>query len=847
MNSRPFALLRKGVFSFGPSFFRLSCILHIADIFRNFFISFFRHLFFSRLSFTYFLPLCFIGSLLPLAFTGCSGSSGGSLPPFPYPYPTNFVITGTLNLSDVALHPDLGGIIPAYSTGTATGTSTGTNTSLSTRTRLHSPSSSLLLHPSLIDHSSFSAVVEDDPTPAVSLASDGKFTLAPLTIRDQVVVRISSNIHPGLIFEWMAADSNGLYGTHNVQVTVPTTVRSFIARTARERYGRRLNPDLIADAQIRDAVEAIHLVLEKRPDLLPAIGGLEAIPDVRKAVDASAAALHAAGVGEYPREWTILVYQAGDNQLSQPLALDLDEMKQAVLPAKTALLVQTDSPNDGIRRIWIDKGKEVLLGQIGKADSADPAKVADFLAWSRRVFPARRFALILASHGLGWRQSDSRGILTDDSSGTTVDLVSLKAWLTGAESVGGTFLRPLDLLGFDACLMGLFETAWQFRNNAQCLVFSEANEPASGWPYKTVLTNFASSAATLDGMGFGRLICQEYQKAYSSLQSGKYSGTMSIIDTSGLPLLHDRFAAWVQILYDNRGTLSAPMIGLRDAWRTDASNLTGAERYRVQAFEFTDYRDLTDLVQAAMDVAPITRLTAEPLLLSIPKAVPLSVRFGEKYTRASGLSICLPAAVDFADYGTAGQPGRRYVDLDLAYDTAWATWLSVMNPTPKPKADGRQLRVFLSWKTSADLDLYIGEPDPAASTDSSRILWHGASEGSATPNGRFSPDSTASGLSEEAWTAETRIATGRYWVVANYYRKSSTTGSADVSVKISTTSGSQIYVKQGLSIGNRFEAAIITVATSTITWEPIPEPEVPASVMKTLESALLQKEVSASQ
>ncbi|EKD81140.1 MAG: hypothetical protein ACD_39C01952G0001, partial [uncultured bacterium] len=44
--------------------------------------------------------------------TGCSGESGPT-PYFAFPYPTDLRISGIVNLADVAVHQDLGGINPS--------------------------------------------------------------------------------------------------------------------------------------------------------------------------------------------------------------------------------------------------------------------------------------------------------------------------------------------------------------------------------------------------------------------------------------------------------------------------------------------------------------------------------------------------------------------------------------------------------------------------------------------------------------------------------------------------------------------------------------------------------------
>lgn len=751
--------------------------------------------------------LVFFLAFLPVWFSsGCSGSSGGGPPSFSYPIPTDLTIIGSIDLSNVAIHSTLGGITP-----------------------------------SLLNHSGFKITVQDDPTPSAVVSQTGSFTLAGLSIRDQIVLRAEDQNHPGFALEWMAVDAVGLFGIRSARIGVPSTARSLITRAMRDRYGRRLNPDLLTDAQIASTAKAIYQVLERNPELLSATGGLETAPAVRKAVDEMAAGLDRGNAGDFPRDWTILVYQAGDNQLAAEFRKDLEDMQKIVLPSRIALLIQSDLPFDGIRRFWINQGKSIELGKVGIANSADPLKVADFLAWAHRAFPARRFALFLSSHGTGWRGEEAgRGILSDTPTGATVDFVSLKQALLLAETHQYSFQRPLDLLGFDASLMASLEVAWQIGQTTRYGVFSQANEPASGWDYRPILAALASSPAIIDGEALGKLICNSYFTTYTTPPlAGRYSGTMSLITTANLPTLQSTFSAWAGYLADHASTLAWPLSGLRDSLRTEVATLTGTERYRVQAFELPDYRDLIDLVEASTAFDEGTRLTAEPFLKAFSSTVIHTVRFGPRYTRAHGLSIALPSAADAADYGAGLLPGRRYADLDLAIQSRWDDVLLAINPSPLGRVDGRGLKVELSWSSDADFDLYIGTPDPTAATDPSRLLWQSSVAGSASPDGSFHPDSLQSKLREETWTGAPMVSPGRYWVIAVHASSSPDPRGVSPRVKITSLSSSQSFVGPEVVAGRWFEAAIIDVSTTAVQVRSVPVPEIPEAAMKSLEQAII--------
>src|SRR5204862_7720054 len=78
------------------------------------------------------------------------------------------------------------------------------------------------------------------------------------------------------------------------------------------------------------------------------------------------------------------------------------------------------------------------------------------------------------------RGGPARGYGYDDTSGAFLDDIELPCALRDVPAALG---QPLDLLGFDACLMGMVEVAFQLRGTARVLVGSQLVEPGDGWSY----------------------------------------------------------------------------------------------------------------------------------------------------------------------------------------------------------------------------------------------------------------------------------------------------------------------------------------------------------------------------
>jgi len=730
-----------------------------------------------------------------LTWTGCSGTSGGVDPVFPLPPITGVTFRGSVDLSDVGVHTSLGGYY-------------------------HSIKAGFLA--AIIDYSHFKIAVEDDPSGIGEVGQDGKFSLSELSVREQAVLRFTSSRYPGFVLEWMGVDLRGLWGSREIRVTIRTTARSIVARMLRNRYGRLLDPEQITDGEIKPVVDALIDILEVHPEKISSGAPLDRVAEVVAAAGKVADALEVGNRGAFPREWSILVYQGGDNNLDLALKSDLEEMIKIGPPEKSVLLVQSDRPPTGIRRLLIAKGKEQVLANVGQGNSADPLYLGDFVAWSQRAFPARRFSLFVASHGLGWRgEPVSRGVITDEPDRATMDLLSFSGAVTAAITTPGPFVRPIDLIGFDACLMGLVEIAYQLRACGKFLIFSQANEPSYGWPYDLLLSRMASRSAALDGEGLGKLVCGAYEDYFvNEGLASRYSGTLSLINLAQMDNLKLRFLDWAAVLYRDRETIGSALRGLRDGLFATPVGFSGTERYLVQAFEFIDYRDLADLVQNCRSSVPQANVAADHLMTAFSQTVLTTVRFGERYSRAHGLSIAFPGPGDIADYVGAS----FYPMFDLSRETVWDDlFTDLALASAAGRVDGRNLAIELEWSSGADLDLLLGEPDPQPLAGNAQTVWYSPAEGPATPNGRFSLDSAKSGLNEESWLAEQSVLPGRYLVSGRMFSGSKITTPTIGRLKISTIATEATFLSPGLHPGEIFNAAIIDITAGNISIAAVPE------------------------
>ena len=84
----------------------------------------------------------------------------------------------------------------------------------------------------------------------------------------------------------------------------------------------------------------------------------------------------------------------------------------------------------------------------------------------------------------------------------------------------------LDVVGYDACLMGGVETAYAFREVAKIFVGSEELEPGNGWDYSDWLAKLTAKP-DMDAVELGRVVVDSYKTTYSQADGAT---TLSAVD-----------------------------------------------------------------------------------------------------------------------------------------------------------------------------------------------------------------------------------------------------------------------------------------------------------------------------
>ena len=183
-----------------------------------------------------------------------------------------------------------------------------------------------------------------------------------------------------------------------------------------------------------------------------------------------------------------------------------------------------------------------LVDEQPSASMGDSETLADFLRFAKENYPADRTAVVFWNHGGGSVSGASFDELYDYDSLTLDEMYAAftEVWEPSLEAGQ----QPLELVGFDTCLMGTVDVAYTFCDLSRYLVASEETEPANGWYYSRWVGALADDPS-MDGAALGRVICDAY---YEGCQEAGTSddATLSLTDLSRLESLmnaYERFGA----------------------------------------------------------------------------------------------------------------------------------------------------------------------------------------------------------------------------------------------------------------------------------------------------------------
>ena len=399
------------------------------------------------------------------------------------------------------------------------------------------------------------------------------------------------------------------------------------------------------------------------------------------------------------REWTIMIYMAGDNNLSVDMAYAMEQIKDVAVEGVESpnLFVYYDGNSPAIPTLYCDfseprKPRYVRSYKVPNKicyvpvkeneNAADTRSILNFVDWCVNTVEvenngeisfgrrAQKYALIFSGHSLGFQDI---GLFKDETSGKSMkmkdfygalqDLISTKKelekdaralHLTGeAKEAQTTVLlgQKLDLLGFDSCVMGMLEVGYQFNHVAKTMIASEGSVPSAGWTYAKILGCLAREQnRNVDTRKVAELFVKEFIRSQDAYTVGGVSVDMAAWDLSKFGPLAEAFDGLAQVLLacflDPDGKVYRQMarVILQVHWQCQSYMYD-------QNVDLGDFCELLDrecgLVAEELgpdDVEWLKEVQAEcrKVLRKLKKAVILSGFSGGGYQHSNGVSVFFP-------------------------------------------------------------------------------------------------------------------------------------------------------------------------------------------------------------
>jgi hypothetical protein len=345
-------------------------------------------------------------------------------------------------------------------------------------------------------------------------------------------------------------------------------------------------------------------------------------------------------------DWTIAIYMTATDLASYGAA-DVNELEAAVagLPGSVKITLLYDqwssqkyATGGGTQAAWGDTGRAIVTAdtnvnsikttfeRLGEKNTGDPVNLTNFLSWTMTAAPANHYGLVLWNHGAGLDGSNY-----DDESN---DNLKTSEIVSGVKNSG----IKLDLLSFDACLMGMTELAYALKDITPVLVASQELEAGTGQDYTTTFAALKTNPALVDGLALGKGMVDSWTRQY--VGTGVLEDTLSVIQTDRLPGLVAALNTFSSVI------TTADIAAFRSVANSVATYGDGS---------FPAYRDLGQLM-GGLSTSSGVSANLRSAAASVVTALDAAVFARTADTRASsGLSIYTPlsaAQIDsaFADY-----------------------------------------------------------------------------------------------------------------------------------------------------------------------------------------------------
>ena len=434
------------------------------------------------------------------------------------------------------------------------------------------------------------------------------------------------------------------------------------------------------------------------------------------------------------KEWTIMVFCAGDNELSPMIVSQLKDLKDAGHHKDVNVVVYFDANERGVptrvysinqngrncysRRSYtyddnlasdnveVDqmvgpKAEELAAILADPKETEAPAALSLFLAFCREQYRAKHYALVLVGHGMIVAND---AFLPDEFPVSSITLEGL------GENISG-FGGNLELLGLHSCSMSAIEVAYQLKGKAKYMIASEGPAYVQGWPYRKLLQKLFAFVDEPNGLssnnGYkhhtGTVMPQSEPTDVRPLMEGLYKLASSngldftlsgySQDLSLINLDPNNFPPLTEAIEELVAQLKQALTGECCA---NATPLIQLAHLQSQSYFNESYTDLYDFcyclsrscntaklkcLKAACDAVIAKLEPGNPTTIDtcFSKIIVRSTNFGSLYQHSHGLSVYFPWTQPLGD--VKGSVLERYKTYqftkDFQKENSWQSFLEL--------------------------------------------------------------------------------------------------------------------------------------------------------------------------
>lgn len=224
------------------------------------------------------------------------------------------------------------------------------------------------------------------------------------------------------------------------------------------------------------------------------------------------------------------------NDLSELMEVELLENVNVVIETGGSAVWQNDLMDADKLQRWLYNSEGLqLVDEQPSASMGEAQTLADFLSFAKENYPAEKTAVVFWNHGGG----SVTGAAFDEIYG--YDSLTLDEMYQAFSSVWNPSMekQPLELIGFDTCLMATVDVAYTFADLAHYLVASEETEPANGWYYSQWVGTLAQNPS-MNGEELGKVICDAYYAGCEEVGT-QDNTTLSLTDLTKVQTLLDAY------------------------------------------------------------------------------------------------------------------------------------------------------------------------------------------------------------------------------------------------------------------------------------------------------------------